>query len=34
MPPQSETYVDGSAFTSVDDMRRGEYDYRHGPGAI
>jgi hypothetical protein len=29
--PQSEKYVDGSAFTSVDDMRRGEYDYRHGP---
>jgi hypothetical protein len=22
MPPQSEKYVDGSAFTSVDDMRR------------
>jgi|SoimicmetaTmtHPA_FD_contig_81_38135_length_1397_multi_2_in_0_out_0_3 hypothetical protein len=34
MTPQSEKYVDGSAFTSVDDMRLGEYDYRHDPRAI
>ena len=34
MTPQSEKYVDGSAFISVDDMRRGEYYYRHGPRAI
>lgn len=30
----SEKYVDGWAFTSVDDMRLGEYDYRHDPRAI
>jgi hypothetical protein len=29
MTPQREKYVAGSA-TSVDDMRRGEYEYRHG----
>ena len=29
MTPQSAKYVDGSAFTCIDDMRRGEYDYRH-----
>ncbi|MFI7610317.1 hypothetical protein ACIBP6_03665 [Nonomuraea terrae] len=34
MTSQSEKYVDGPAFTSVDDMRRSEYDYRHGPRAI
>jgi hypothetical protein len=34
MTPQSEKYVDGSAFTALDDMRRGEYDHRHGPRAI
>jgi len=33
MTPRSEKYVDGSAFTTVDDMRLGEYDCRHDPKA-
>jgi hypothetical protein len=34
MTPESEKYDDGSAFISVDDVRRGEYDCRHGPRTI
>ena len=34
MTPQSEKYVDGSAFISVDDMQQNEYDYRDDPRAI